>query len=197
MLASWIATYGYAALFVGTLLEGETILIAAGFASHRGLLDLRLVIPVPALGATVGDQVALLVGHWWSQQVLALIPRIGRLRPKLQARQDRWAWLMVLILRFLYGFRLAGPFLLGDNGLDPLRFFVLNFVSALVWAVTFATLGYLVGAALETLIADVKEIEEGVLLAILLFGLVFWCVRRFRRWRTERLFHFSRLQPHA
>ena len=39
-LTALIASYGYYALFVGTFLEGETVLIAAGFAAHRGILDL-------------------------------------------------------------------------------------------------------------------------------------------------------------
>lgn len=39
-LTALIASYGCYALFVGTFLEGETVLIAAGFAAHRGILDL-------------------------------------------------------------------------------------------------------------------------------------------------------------
>jgi membrane protein DedA with SNARE-associated domain len=35
-LESLINTYGYLAILVGTLLEGETILVLGGFAAHRG-----------------------------------------------------------------------------------------------------------------------------------------------------------------
>ena len=31
-----VSTYGYPALLVGTFLEGETILVIAGFLAHRG-----------------------------------------------------------------------------------------------------------------------------------------------------------------
>ena len=39
-----IAAYGYPALFVGTVLEGESILVIAGFLAHRGLLFLPWVV---------------------------------------------------------------------------------------------------------------------------------------------------------
>lgn len=48
-IASLIATYGYYALFLGTLLEGETVLVAAGYAAHRGLLELPWVIVIAFL----------------------------------------------------------------------------------------------------------------------------------------------------
>ena len=44
MMTSLIALYGYWAVFFGTLLEGESILLAAGFACHQGLLDWRLAL---------------------------------------------------------------------------------------------------------------------------------------------------------
>ena len=39
-----IENYGFAAVLVGTFLEGETILILAGLAAHLGYLNLPLVI---------------------------------------------------------------------------------------------------------------------------------------------------------
>jgi membrane protein DedA with SNARE-associated domain len=32
-----MATYGYLAVFLGTLLEGETILLLGGYAAHRDI----------------------------------------------------------------------------------------------------------------------------------------------------------------
>ena len=46
MIAAFIGTYGYFAVFLGTLLEGETILIIAGFLAHQGHFHLPLVILV-------------------------------------------------------------------------------------------------------------------------------------------------------
>jgi membrane protein DedA with SNARE-associated domain len=44
-------------VFLGTLLEAETILLSAGFAANRGLLQWPLVVAVAFVGATLGDQI--------------------------------------------------------------------------------------------------------------------------------------------
>ena len=47
-LESFVQSYGYGALFLGTLLEGETVLILAGLMAHMGLMKLPLVVLVAA-----------------------------------------------------------------------------------------------------------------------------------------------------
>jgi len=51
-----IDTYGYWAILVGTLLEGETILLLGGFAAYQGYLALPWVILAAFIGAFCGDQ---------------------------------------------------------------------------------------------------------------------------------------------
>ena len=63
MLAHFIATYGYLAVFVGTLLEGETVLVLGGFAAHRGHLSLPVVMVVAFAGSLLGDQTMFWIGH--------------------------------------------------------------------------------------------------------------------------------------
>ena len=42
---------GYPALFFGTLVEGETFILVAGFLAHRGYFHLGLVVLLATLGA--------------------------------------------------------------------------------------------------------------------------------------------------
>ncbi len=53
-------------------------------------------------------------------------------------------WLFVIGTRFMYGFRVIGPLLIGAS-LPPRIFLPLNIVGALVWALLFTTIGYLGG----------------------------------------------------
>lgn len=55
-LSALIARYGLAAVFAGTLFEGETVLLLAGYAAHRGYLDFSAVVAVAIVGAVAGDQ---------------------------------------------------------------------------------------------------------------------------------------------
>ena len=58
--AQLLTDYGYLAVFAGSLLEGETILVLAGFAAHQGYLSLELTVAIAFVGGTLGDQVFLL-----------------------------------------------------------------------------------------------------------------------------------------
>lgn len=54
---------GYPALFLGTLVEGETFILVAGFLAHRGYFRLGVVVLLATLGAFSGDIVYFLAGR--------------------------------------------------------------------------------------------------------------------------------------
>ena len=58
-----IEHYGYLAVFIGTVLEGETVLVMAGYAAHRGYLDLGLVMAVATFGGLHRRSVLLRLGR--------------------------------------------------------------------------------------------------------------------------------------
>ncbi|EBL6016179.1 DedA family protein, partial [Salmonella enterica subsp. enterica serovar Enteritidis] len=49
-LNTLISQYGYAALVIGSLAEGETVTLLGGVAAHQGLLKFPLVVLSVALG---------------------------------------------------------------------------------------------------------------------------------------------------
>ncbi|MHB9101415.1 MAG: DedA family protein [Sulfuricella sp.] len=180
MISAFVASYGYLAVFVGTLLEGETILIAAGFAAHRGLLDWHLVVLVAIAGGTLGDQLAFLLGRWKGEALIERFPALAQHRPRIHNLLKRYDVIFILTVRFLYGLRIAGPLILGSSRVPLFRFAVLNVVGAALWAMLITGAGYAFGVAVSSLIADLKRIEETVLVVILVLGIVLWLWRRFR-----------------
>lgn len=57
-----IEQYGYAALVIGSVAEGETITLLGGVAAHQGLLKFPLVVAAVALGGMIGDQLLYFLG---------------------------------------------------------------------------------------------------------------------------------------
>lgn len=178
MISAFVASYGYLAVFVGTLLEGETVLIAAGYAAHRGMLDFTTVVLVAALGGTLGDQIAFLLGRWKGDALIDRFPALSQQKSRVQGLLERHATLFILTIRFLYGLRVAGPMLLGSSHVGLLRFTLLNMIGAIFWAITLSSIGYVFGLAMNALIADLKHIEEILLLAILIGGGLVWLWRK-------------------
>ena len=173
MITEFVSTYGYVAVFVGTLLEGETLLIAAGFAAHQGLLDARLVVLVAMAGATLGDQLAFFLGRWKGELVIDRFPSLQRHKVKIDKLLARYDALFILINRFIYGLRIAGPLIMGASCMNMLRFATFNVIGAALWALLISGLGYMFGLAVNTLLTDAKRIEEIILIAILVIGLLF------------------------
>ena len=57
LLQDVIDKYGYAAVLIGTFLEGETILVIGGLAARLGYLKLQWVIVAAFAGSLAGDQI--------------------------------------------------------------------------------------------------------------------------------------------
>jgi len=79
MLERFLARYGLAAVPVGTSFEGETTLVLAGFAAHRGYLELPEVMPAAVPGTLLGDHFWFWLGRWGGARVLE-VPPTWRLR---------------------------------------------------------------------------------------------------------------------
>lgn len=184
-VGQWIASYGYGVVFLGTLLEGETVLLAAGYAAQRGLLDWRVVVGLACIGATLGDQLAFALGRWKGMALVSRFPALAQRVPAVHRLLERYHVSLILVIRFLYGFRIAGPVILGTTRLPMLRFSALNFLGALLWSFTVAGAGYFFGVALESLVADVEEVEFTAAALLLLAGFAFgwWLSRRATRSR--------------
>lgn len=184
-MAALIATYGYAAVLVGTFLEGETILVLAGFAAHRGYLELPWVIVAAAVGSISSDQIFFFMGR---TKGVTWIER----RPRWQAEARRafdlvahTETLLILGFRFLYGLRSITPVVIGAAGVRPGKFLPLNIVGAVVWAIAFGCLGYLTGATAEAALGDVKRVEIVIFGLIAAVGVSAWLFHRLRRRRGQ------------
>lgn len=167
-----ISEYGYLALFIGTFLEGETILVIAGFLAQRGHLDLPWVVISAFLGTFAGDQTFFHLGRAKGIAFLEKRPTWHRKTAKVFALLNQHPIKVVVGFRFFYGIRNVTPFVIGASGMDPGRFFVLNFLGAGVWAVAVGFLGYQFGYLAEALLGEIKKYELTILVLLILIGLV-------------------------
>jgi membrane protein DedA with SNARE-associated domain len=161
-----ISDYGYFAVFGGTLLEGEAILLLAGYAAHQGYLTIGWVVAVACVGATLGDQMFFFIGRHFGKRLLERFPsleaRVERVNARI-VRNDGW---IIVSLRFAYGLRIAGPIALGLSTLTARRFLLFNALGALLWAPLIAGAGYMFGQSLEWLMRDLRTFELFGLAAI-------------------------------
>jgi membrane protein DedA with SNARE-associated domain len=185
-LAALLEQYGYFLVFLGTLAEGETVLVLAGYFAHRGYLDLGAVIATAFVGALCGDQLFFHLGRRHAKGLLARFPRLrDKVNVALRRVEDHQVKI-VLTMRFLWGLRIALPVALGLTTMDARRFFWLNLVSAAVWSTVFALVGFgtsrVVSRFFENLPAHDKWLALGLLaVAALVLWLRWHGARRLKR----------------
>ena len=176
-----VAQYGYPALVVGTFLEGETILIVAGFAAHQGYLRLSLVILAAFLGSLMGDQLYFFIGRLKGRPFVQRRSAWQAKAAKVDLLIDRHGTWIMLGFRFLYGLRTITPFVIGTSRISTSRFLVFNAAGALVWAIAISCLGFLCGAAAETVLRNARKIEGWIALVMLGAGAAIWLIYFLRR----------------
>jgi membrane protein DedA with SNARE-associated domain len=179
-LAQLLSEYGYLAVFIGCLLEGETILLLAGFAAHQGYLSLWTTLWIAFIGATIGDQCFFWIGRRWGQELLQRIPKAATRVQRVKTLLQRHHALIIVGIRFMYGLRILGPIVIGASDVPVWRLATFNVLGAAIWAPLIGGLGYAFGHALELLVNSVEQVELVALILIIAVGVGVAIVSRWR-----------------
>ena len=183
-----IQQYGYAAVAVGAFLEGETVLILAAASAHLGYLKLPAVLLAATVGAFVGDNVYFFAGRFYGPRLMQRFPSLAKAVPRVDRFVGRWRALAVILLRFAYGLRIAGPIVLGAGRMRTLTFVWANALGAAIWALLLGAIGWGFGHAAARLFGDVARAEHialGVVIAVVVLVSVLHSAARRRLGRGD------------
>jgi membrane protein DedA with SNARE-associated domain len=185
MLENLLAHYGYPILIIGTFLEGETVLILAGFAAQRGYLSLDWVIICGFIGTVLGDQIYFGLGRRHGKSWLIRKPSWQSRAERVFALLERHQNLLILGFRFIYGIRTVTPFAIGMSNVSYLRFALLNFTGAIIWATSFGLVGYFFGGIAEAILGHIKHYELALMLSIIAISGIVWITHYLRHQRDS------------
>jgi membrane protein DedA with SNARE-associated domain len=180
----FVSEYGYWAILLWTFIEGETVVIVAGFFAHQGLLDISFVMLTALVGSFSGDQLYYYIGRHGGARLIAKRKswQVGAAR--VYKILDRHQYFLILTFRFYYGIRNITPFAIGAAQIPRRRFFILNLIGAIIWAALFSSGGYFLGETLRVFIEDYHRYALYVVAGLLVMAMIFWgikklCQRRF------------------
>lgn len=156
----FIENYGYLAVFLGSTIEGELILMTAGYFAYAGVLDLGLVILFAFWGTLIADQGCFFVGRFYGPKLLERFPALKKKSEKVFRLLHDYKNLFIMTFRFVYGIRIASPLVIGASQLSPKRFTILNFPAAFVWSVVIACIGYFFGGTFEIILENMHRIQR-------------------------------------
>jgi membrane protein DedA with SNARE-associated domain len=186
-----IAEHGawfYAIAFVWTFLEGETIVVFAGFAAAQGLLNPLLLVTATGLGSFAGDQAWFWIGRHLGSGLLNRFPRWRSGVDAALGWLERYSTGFILLFRFVYGVRNFSSFAMGMSAVRSARFFALNLLAAALWAGSFVALGYFLGHAFRAVLGDIARTFSIVMLAAFItIAVTIGSLHRMQRRRQLRL----------
>lgn len=200
-LREYLELHGYWVLFIGTFLEGEAILIMAGFLAFGGYLHIGGVIVTAFAGSFLGDQFYFYLGRLKGKGLLRRFHSIARKFREALRLIQKYGVLVAFISRYTYGFRIVLPIILGITTLPAHTFLWVNLISALSWAIVFSLAGYLFGKSASLFLDDVSKYEHHLMLALLGVIMTVWLVHLYHAWKLkkparERLARIRALKAH-
>ena len=177
--------FGYLAVFVGTFLEGETILVMAGFFAERGYLRLPLVVVTACAGAYVGHVFWFFLGRTQGVKLLDRFPKMKRHFGKGIRLFERYGAPAIFITQWLYGLRITCAVIIGISKVSTIKFLVYEALTCIVWAIIIGTAGYYFGRAVERVLGRAAHIEKYGLIVLLVVGIGLWAYHRWKENREE------------
>jgi len=138
---------------------------------------------VAVVGGFLSDQILFYLGRRYGTRVFARFPGLAARVPRVQGLLRRWDAFAIVLVRFLYGLRIAAPIMIGSSGISPWRLALFDLVGALLWALVVTSLGYFAGEAVQYWVARLDLRVVLGLMALALVAGTLWKVLRV--WRSR------------
>ncbi|MBS1816676.1 MAG: VTT domain-containing protein [Acidobacteria bacterium] len=131
-LSGWWPYWG---ILIAAIVEGEIAYIGAAALVAQGHLSPFGVVLAGSFGAAIGDQAFFYVFRGRLPRWMAKYPSLEKKTAPLLERVRTHDALMVLLIRFAPGLRVAIAAACAWVDVSPLKFSVLNLLSSFVWAI--------------------------------------------------------------
>lgn len=193
----FLIKHGYAVTFgwvlaeqLGLPIPAIPILLAAGALAGQGQLSLVLVLVSAVVAALISDTVWYEIGRRRGGKVLNFLCRIS-LEPDSCVRNteqifEKHGSRSLLVAKFLPGFSTVAPPLAGIFHMKLSRFLLFDTAGTLLWAGSFAGLGYIFSNQLERVALKASQLGGG------LFALVAGALVAYAGWKFFQRQRFLR-----
>ncbi|KIL41424.1 hypothetical protein SD70_07205 [Gordoniibacillus kamchatkensis] len=195
-LVAFIAHYGYVGIFgaltlgiVGLPVPDEVLMTFAGYLISKGRLHYIPTVSVAVVGSFTGMSLSFLIGRKLGYPVLVKYGKYVHITEEKLNGTHRWferfGKFAVTIGYFIPGVRHITAYLAGIGKWPFRHFLVYALPGAMLWAVTFITLGTYLGEHWRKVTETIHRYLLVVLLIVVVAGLVAWYVKK--RWKKSAI----------
>ena len=166
----------------GIFIPGQTIIIAAGFMTKLGMLEFGDVVMVSALGVIIGDSAGYLLGRWFGHPLILKWGKYFLLKEshykKVESLMHAHTAKTLIFGRFNSLTRALAPFVAGSTHVPFQKFFIINIIGGICWAIVFVSIGHIFGIGFYQ---SQRHFGRYAAIAIVAVVVIFLIVRRLRR----------------
>ena len=177
MLTDLVIRYGYVLVVAGVIVEGDATLVTAAFLAHSGYLALGPVMALAAVTSLTMNQVYFRLGRRHGVSRVAKADGRRLFRNIVRHTRKHAIWLL-LMSRFVFGFRMAIPMTVGALGMTTTRFLIADVGGAIIWAVSMGAVGYAAGHTGQLLLTNLRDNEWAVAAVLIVLTLAWGVYRR-------------------
>ncbi len=146
MIVQFLEKWGYLGVFLGSLIEGESVVLTVSSMAYFGKFQLIKVMFYAFLGTLLADQLLFYIGRFVGVRLLSKFKKLEKKSAYIIQLLEAYDVPFILGFRFVYGIRIISPFFIGLSNISIPKFSILNLIAALIWSVFSCTLGYYIGA---------------------------------------------------
>ena len=191
-LMNWIMHYGYIGLFcllmlgiVGVPFPDEFVMTFAGYLIFKGHLHPGPTLIAAFLGTVCGMSLSYAIGRVVGTRLIGRFGHLVHITPEKLASVNAWferfgKWILVFGY-FLTGFRHLVAVVAGATKLKMTAFALFAYSGALIWSLTFISLGYFVGEQ-WTHVSDHAEMVALILTLLACVGALIYSLKRRGQW---------------
>jgi undecaprenyl-diphosphatase len=170
-------------LVVGLFVPGSVVMFGIGAMIAAGHMELVPTLAWATVGAVLGDGTSYLIGRYYHQRLRVMWP--FRKYPHMIARGvdffHKHGGKSIILARFVGPVRPLVPAVAGMLDMPASRFFVVNILSALVWAPAYILPGMLFGASLGLAAEVAGRLAALLVILLILMWLSWWLMIRIAR----------------
>lgn len=187
-LIDFIKDWGYIAVFLGSLVEGESVILVACFMAHLGYLSLTKIMIIAFCGTLFADQALYYVGRYYGQAIIQKFHRLHAPANRAFKLLHSWDIWFILSFRFIWGIRTISPIVIGSSGISPQRYTPLNLLAAIIWTLISCIGGYMLSGVIEDIgLQVIKRYFGYFTVGIIILILGFIALKRWMKSRLEKL----------
>jgi len=197
-IPDYFSIYAYVALAFGVAVEGKAVAFIAGILAHHGQFSVGMVVIASIIGTFIANQLFFYVGRWLKHRKNNFLEgdptkhrhwkklcRKDRM-DKIEAIFNRSPFAIILIFRFIPGFRIMAPIVIGMLKFGKLKYLIYDIVCVMMSSTFIVVLGFYFGGLVERVCGRLEE--HGFLIAIIV-ALIAIISTLFRRYRRRKRFN--------